>query len=186
MHEVEYTVRRSARAQRVRITVHADGRIIVTSPPFMPMRVIEAFVRERARWVVATQARMHVARVRAEKNYGTRIPLPRLRRGTTAYNEAIARARSIATERVQHFARLGGFNHGAISIRNQKTRWGSCSARGNLSFNYRLVHLPPALVDYLIVHELAHTKHHNHSAAFWAEVGKWIPVYKECRTELRR
>ena len=114
------------------------------------------------------------------------VRVPRLRRGTAPYRAAIRHARLLATERVLHFSRLGGFQYSAISIRNQKTRWGSCSSRGTLSFNYRLIYLPLPLLDYLIVHELAHTKQMNHSRAFWEEVGEFVPEYRELRKDLRR
>ncbi|HEX7018053.1 MAG TPA: SprT family zinc-dependent metalloprotease [Patescibacteria group bacterium] len=68
-----------------------------------------------------------------------------------------------------------------ISLRQQKTRWGSCSSRGNLNFNWRLVHAPPAVIDYVIIHELAHRTHMNHSARFWALVAKFDPEYTQHR-----
>lgn len=127
---------------------------------------------------------------RAEKKYGSPLSLPKLRRNTGPYRDAVARARSLAHERAAHFAELGGFAFGRICIRNQSSRWGSCSVPKsglcNLSFNYRIAHLPLPLVDYLIVHELAHTRQHNHSKAFWAEVGKLIPEWELRRKELLR
>ena len=71
------------------------------------------------------------------------------------------------------------------SMRNQKTRWGSCSSNGNLNFNNRLLFVPEELVDYVVVHELAHRKEMNHSNAFWNVVEKYMPDYKECRKKLR-
>ena len=74
---------------------------------------------------------------------------------------------------------------GTITIREQKTRWGSCSAKGNLNFNWKLVLMPPEILDYVVVHELAHRLQMNHSAAFWAEVGKILPDYRERRQWLK-
>lgn len=73
-----------------------------------------------------------------------------------------------------------------VFIKNSRSRWGSCSSIGNLNFNYRIAFLPPHLQEYVVVHELAHLKHFNHSAEFWALVAEAIPGYKECRAELRR
>ncbi|MDB4992553.1 MAG: putative metal-dependent hydrolase [Parcubacteria group bacterium] len=183
---VEYVLKENGRARHVRVTVHEDGRVLVTKPKRASLRTVEAFVREKASWILEMQEHMVLLREKREKKYGTMTSLPRLRRGTAAYKAAISEARAIARERVLHFAQLGNFTYGTISIRNQKSRWGSCSAAGNLSFNYRLIHIPTELVDYLIVHELAHTKHHNHSAAFWEEVGKYIPEHMKRRKELQK
>jgi predicted metal-dependent hydrolase len=181
-----YEVRENARARYVRVTVHEDGRVIVTKPKRTSERFVQAFLREREVWIAEAIEGMKVLREKKERKYGPARTLPRLRRGTAPYRAALKQARTTATDRIRHFSALGKFTYGTISIRNQKSRWGSCSAAGNLSFNYRLIHLPPELVDYLIVHELSHTKHHNHSAAFWAEVGKYIPNHLKRRNELHR
>jgi len=79
-----------------------------------------------------------------------------------------------------------GFSYGRITVRNQKTRWGSCSRKGTLSFNWRLVLLPRSVADYLICHELAHLKHMNHSPRFWQAVEQLDPAYRESERWLRR
>ena len=94
-------------------------------------------------------------------------------------------ARTLAEERLVHFNSLYHFSYDRISIRNQKTRWGSCSKKGNLSFNYRIVLLPPHLADYIIVHELCHLEVFNHSKQFWDMVARTIPAHRELRRELR-
>jgi hypothetical protein len=78
-----------------------------------------------------------------------------------------------------------GITYGRISVRDQKTRWGSCSSKGNLNFNYRLYYMPQHLMDYVIIHELSHRKQMNHSKLFWAEVQKYCPNYKKCVNELK-
>jgi hypothetical protein len=77
-----------------------------------------------------------------------------------------------------------GITYGRISVRDQKTRWGSCSSKGNLNFNYRLYYMPQHLMDYVIIHELSHRRQMNHSKLFWAEVQKYCPDYKKCVNEL--
>ncbi|MDB5194853.1 MAG: putative metal-dependent hydrolase [Parcubacteria group bacterium] len=112
------------------------------------------------------------------------IQLPRTRRGTKPHKDAVERTRALVTERVSYWSGVYGIPYGTISIRKQKTRWGSCSQAGNLSFNYRLGFLPLHLADYVIVHELCHIRQHNHSPAFWALVAQAIPHPKKLRTHL--
>jgi hypothetical protein len=92
-------------------------------------------------------------------------------------------------ERVEHFmAHYGpyhGITIGKIAIRNQKSRWGSCSKKGNLNFNYKLAFLSPEVRDYIIVHEICHIKEFNHGKDFWALVGEMMPEYKALRKQLR-
>jgi len=95
-------------------------------------------------------------------------------------------ARVLITERLQHFNQAYNFEIRRVSIRNQRTRWGSCSKKGNLNFNYKVALLSPQLADYIIVHELCHLGEFNHSKRFWILVTKTIPNYPEIRRELRR
>lgn len=81
--------------------------------------------------------------------------------------------------RVQHFLPMTGGNFKRITIRDQKTRWGSCSETGTLSFNWRLMLVPPEVLDYVVVHELCHLTHMNHGKEFWAKVASVDPEYKE-------
>lgn len=179
----------SARAKHVRIDVYPDGRVVVTKPTHLPMFAVQAFVKTRGAWIEETRAKF-IARVkrleRKREKLGLAAPeaLPKPRRGSKAYNDAVKAARTLAASRLAHFNTHYDFRHGTISIRNQKTRWGSCSAAGNLSFNYRIAFLAPELVDYLIVHELCHTKEHNHSTKFWSLVAETIPEYAKKRTAL--
>ena len=88
-------------------------------------------------------------------------------------------------ERVEYYARLMGISYGRITIREQKTRWGSCSGKGNLNFNWKLTLMPAELLDYVVVHELAHRKEMNHSRKFWKIVEQVLPDYRERRRRLR-
>lgn len=180
-----YEIRESTRARRLGITVHPDGRVVVTKPVQVSVRRAEAFAEKSREWIGAVQEKFRRKAEKQKKSGMLPLELPRPRKGSKAYKEAVASARALTTERLAHFNRLYGFRYGTISIRNQKTRWGSCSATGNLSFNYKIAFLPPMLADYVIVHELCHTKEHNHSERFWAQVARAIPEHKECRKRLR-
>lgn len=106
-------------------------------------------------------------------------------RSRTTYLAQKEEARALITQRLIVFNDLYGFTYGRVSIKDQKTMWGSCSAKKNLNFNYRLVQLPLDLVDYVIVHELCHLKEMNHSPRFWALVAQTIPDYAMRRKALR-
>jgi predicted metal-dependent hydrolase len=186
VNDMEYEIVESTRAKNLRIAVHPDGRVVVTKPARMPMRAVEKWVTAREAWVEDIRAKFQKSSERFEKKHGTPIELPKLRRGSAGYKEAVQNARALARGRLAHFNRTYDFTCGSISIRNQKTRWGSCSARGSLSFNYRIALIPPELADYLVVHELCHTKEHNHSVRFWAQVARTIPDYAQKRNELHR
>ncbi len=176
----DYEVRESPRARALRITVYPGGKVVVTKPARVSTRALEAFVEERVEWIETTLAR-------ALKRRGglPLIELPKLRKGSLAHRDAVASARRLAHERLAYFNTLYATTHGSVAIRNQKTRWGSCTAKNNLSFNYKIVFLPEHLADYIIVHELCHTLEHNHSERFWTQVERTLPNHKELRKELR-
>ena len=88
--------------------------------------------------------------------------------------------------KVEYYSKIMNVTVGRVTIRNQKTRWGSCSSKGNVNFNYKLYYMPQALMDYVIVHELSHRKYMNHSDLFWNEVGKYCPEYRMYRKELTK
>lgn len=120
-----------------------------------------------------------------------RIRRKKRRSLTTAFSKADflknkEKAREIILERLKHFSGFYNFSHGRVSIRNQKTRWGSCSRQGNLNFNYRLVHLREELLDYVVVHELCHLKEFNHGSSFWNLVAKAVPEHQVLRRELKK
>ena len=115
----------------------------------------------------------------------------RVRRSASAKSKAEHKvlgeaARALVHERLDHFNRHYGLIFGKVFIRNTRTRWGSCSSRGNLGFNYRIAKLPPHLANYIVVHELCHLKEFNHSPAFWTLVAETIPEWKQYRAALRK
>lgn len=94
-------------------------------------------------------------------------------------------ARSLILERLAYWNQFYGVTYNRVAIRDQRSRWGSCSTKGNLNFNYRIAFLAPELRDYIIVHELCHRIEFNHSPAFWAHVARTIPTYYACIQHLR-
>jgi len=164
------------------LAVHPDGRVTVTKPVRTSLKATEAFVVKHQKWIETAQETL---RKKVAKKPADQITLPRPRKNSNAYTEARKAARALVTERLKHFNALYGFTYGTLSIRDQKTRWGSCSVNGNLSFNYRIIYLPETLQDYIVVHELCHTKEHNHSARFWNEVARTVPNYAALKKELR-
>lgn len=101
------------------------------------------------------------------------------------HNWYLEQAKAVIARRVSYYAGKMQVDYGRITIRSQKTRWGSCSAKGNLNFNWRLICFPLEILDYVVVHELAHRKQMNHSSAFWKEVEAILPDYKERRRILK-
>ena len=157
-----------SRRKTLALQVLPTGEIVARAPLRLPERDIHAFAEQHAAWLEAAVARAR-AGSRAAQRAGilSETELQRLR---TA-------ARADLTGRGTRFA--------GITIRAQRTRWGSCSARGSLSFNCLLMLAPPEVREYVAVHELCHRKQMNHSAAFWREVALWLPDYAAQRAWLR-
>ena len=102
------------------------------------------------------------------------------------YKRSKEKTRALVHERLEYFNQFYNFTYNRVAIRDQRSRWGSCSQKGNLNFNYKILFLPPPLQDYIIVHELCHLKEFNHSRRFWALVEQTIPNRQELRQELKK
>lgn len=174
----EYEIIRSAR-RTLSVEVTVNGKVLVRAPYRATRRDIEEFVIKEQDWI-----ERHVAKMNERRRQRESMPVPRI--GAYEVHELAARALSEIPPRVRAFATEMGVTYGRITIRNQRTLWGSCSSRGNLNFNCLLMKTPVEIQDYVIVHELAHRKHMDHSPAFWAEVEKVVPDYRERRKWLRR
>ena len=152
--------------------VKHDGRIIVRAPKNVSLSEIESFIRKNSAWL-----KKHLDKVEKERAAEAAEPVQVL---TMEEIRALAdEAMKVIPERTARLAALAGVQYGRITIRNQKTRWGSCSSKGNLNFNCLLMLAPLEVLDYVIVHELCHRKEMNHSPRFWAEVAKIDPDYKK-------
>jgi predicted metal-dependent hydrolase len=171
---IGYTLRRSSRARHMRLVIRHDGSLVVTAPHVFSLGRIEGFIADKAEWIRRTVA------------YFKSLPqgfLLKTKRGDYVRHKEAARA--LAVRRLAHFNDFYGFDYKTISIRNQKTRWGSCSKSGSLSFNDKIALLPAELADYVIVHELCHLREFNHSAKFWDLVARTVPDYARLRKKLK-
>ncbi len=169
--DIDYTVKRSQRARTMRLAIYPDGNVVVTAPKFFALRAIEDFVMKHSTWV----------RARVEETRGRTIL--RIRRADIPGLKK--RAFALAQARSEYFAAYYGVSYKKISIRAQKSRWGSCSEYGNLSFNYKIAILEPRLADYIVAHEICHIRQFDHSKAFWALVAEQFPDHQELRLKLR-
>ena len=155
-----------SRRRSVGIRIEDSGEITVRAPLRMPEREIRQVLESKRSWIEKTLQKIEL-----------REQEPKL---TRAEVDALAdQALKVIPPKVAERAKQIGVTYGRITIRNQKTRWGSCSAKGNLNFNCLLMLCPEDVLDYVIVHELCHRKELNHSPRFWAEVEKVLPDYKK-------
>ncbi|MBQ6289238.1 MAG: M48 family metallopeptidase [Clostridia bacterium] len=152
------------RRRSVGIRIEGTGEIIVRAPLRMPESEIRKVLESKRSWIEKT-----LQKVKA------RVQEPKLTEEELA--ALVKQAKKVIPPRVAERARQMGVTYGRIAIRKQKTRWGSCSAKGNLNFNCLLMLCPEDVLDYVIVHELCHRKELNHSARFWAAVERVLPDY---------
>jgi predicted metal-dependent hydrolase len=172
---IDYTLKRSARARRLRLTLHPGGELIVTVPLRAPLSQIEQVIRQHTDWILRQQKRML-----AKPTHD----LPALA-DLMAYRSTKQVASDLVKTVITRLSQNETFPPHTITIKNHRTRWGSCSKRGNLNFNYRIALLPIELAEYIIVHELCHLYELNHSLRFWRHVARLQPDYAARRRRLR-
>ncbi len=176
--EIVYKIKRSRRARNLRLTIYCDGGLVATLPNRLDENLVEKFIREKSAWILK-KVDFFLSSKWQSKN---RLFLKSSRK---EYRNNKDKARAFIGSRLEHFNQFYGFSWRKISIRAQKTRWGSCSRKGNLNFNYKILFLPEKLADYIVVHELCHLREFNHSRKFWNLVAKAIPDYREIIKEIR-
>ena len=164
---------RSKRAKRISIVVRPFRGVRVAVPHGCSFAKAREFVLSEAGWI-----KTHLDRVKRREE---------LLKKNAAGHETIDRteAQTILCKRLEYLAGKRGFAYRGLTVRNQKTRWGSCYGRNSISLNMQLIRLPEELMDYVILHELVHTKIKNHSPAFWAELNKLVGNGKQLRVRLR-
>lgn len=178
LYDLPYTLIRSNR-KSCSISITPNGRITVRVPLRISDREIHHLLTDRQNWIITKYLEQQQKQARMPVSDLTDTQRAAL---TQRY---IAAAREYFPKRAAHFQQFTGGTYSRITIRDQKTRWGSCSARGTLSFNWRLMLAPPAILDYVVVHELCHLTHMNHSPAFWQAVEAVCPDYRESRRWLK-
>ena len=225
---LDYTLRVSGRARRVRLVIQPGGALEVVAPHAASLARVEAALHEHEGWIIRTRERLaRVApiappeplahgrllscagrtlrlslrggaseghfRIQVAEGVLT-LTLPSL--ADAAQTEALARAalerwyrrqaRIVIEERLAHWNARYGFTWTRVAIKEQKTRWGSCSRQGALNFNWRLLLAPLPALDYVVIHELCHLREPNHGAGFWALVAQACPDYRAWRLWLRQ
>ena len=154
------------------IEIRPDMRVVVRAPEKIPQNEIMKFVEEKQNLIKKHLVQMYFKAEEIKKQKKepalTNVDIEKL----------CQKALSVIPDKVKYYAEIMGVTYGRITIRNQKTRWGSCSSKGNLNFNCLLMLMPDKVLDYVVVHELCHLKQMNHSKKFWMEVERYMPDYK--------
>ena len=172
---VKYLLKISKKARKIRLSVYYNGNFTVTIPHRIRENEAERFILKKSKWIIT--------KITYFKNSHPEIILENNKNDYKIYKE---KALTLAKERVYYFNKIYGFKFNKIFIKNQKTRWGSCSRKGNINFNYKIALLPEKLADYIIVHEICHLGEFNHSQSFWDLVIKTTPDYLEIGKELKK
>ncbi len=178
IYDLPYTLIRSSR-KSYSISVSPDAQITLRVPMYTTDKEIQHLLIEKRLWIIT--------RYLEALKHQQELPVSDL---TDTQRAALERryidaAKEYFPKRAAYYQQYTGGTYHRISIRDQKTRWGSCSAKGTLSFNWRLMLAPPAVLDYVVVHELCHLTHMNHSKAFWALVESVCPDYRTHRRWLK-
>ena len=163
--KLTYRLVRSDR-KTVSLQIMPEGELVVRAPKARKRGESDRFVESKRGWV-----EKHLRNVEPE--------VPRMTQAE--FEELVRQALEVIPRVAARFAPVVGVTYGHITIRNQRTRWGSCSSQGNLNFNCLLLRAPQEVLEYVVVHELCHRKEMNHSPKFWAEVERVLPNYRESK-----
>lgn len=213
---MDYKIKRSARSFNLRISINAQAQVIVSAPKIMPEFLIHKYVEGQKAWIESNLAKVKKNQVLIQndelyifdKKYQVVVNDQANQIGVMASGEKILvnnlapKSASKIQKQIEEFlkktahkylatrtallAKKMGVTYKNLSLRQQASRWGSCSSRGNLNFNWRLVHYKPEIIDYVIIHELAHLMELNHSKKFWEIVKKYDSQYLLHKGELRK
>ncbi len=172
MSAIQYVLKRYKKSRTLRIKVKHNGEVLVTAPYVLNKKFIEDFVQKKAIWI------------QEKIDEFASLPQPDIKTQRGDYKKYKEQARKIVLKKIEKINSYYKFDFGRVAIRNQKTRWGSCSNKKNLNFNYKLALIPDKFVEYIVIHELCHLKEMNHGEKFWDLVAQTMPNYKKIRKEL--
>jgi predicted metal-dependent hydrolase len=173
-NNIPVSVYKNSKLKRISITVKTDSSVRVTSPNIIRDSYIKSFLESKLGWIE-----------NKVQFFSNKHPVLSIKHTKKEYLKYSKDAMILVKTKLDYFNQYYNLDYKNISIRSQRTRWGSCSSRKNLSFNYKIIFLPNELQDYLIVHELCHLKEMNHSKNFWNLVGERIDNYKKLSKSLR-
>ncbi len=173
-HIIPYTLKRFKKSKSLKLKIRADGEVLVTAPTRLPKIIIETFVREQSDWIIE------------KLNHLNSLPEPHIKTHKRDYIKYKEEARTLVLQMIEEINAHYKFAFKTIAIRDQKTRWGSCSAKKNLSFNYKIALIPKKFTEYIVAHELCHLQEMNHGPRFWKLVEETIPNYIDIQNELRK
>lgn len=171
-NKINIEIIRSGR-KTIAIEITRNLRVLVRAPYRMLDRDIQRFIEEKSLWM---EKHMELMKKKIETNEQQKETVTKFTEEKIF--QLADQALTVIPERVAYYAPIVGVRFGKITIRNQVSRWGSCSNKGNLNFNCLLMLTPPDVIDYVVVHELCHRKELNHSVKFWSEVGQVLPNYE--------
>lgn len=169
---MQYSIIYSNR-KSIAICVKTDGSIVVKSPRYVSQKVINDFVNEKEAWI-------EEARNKVLTSLNNKIVIDYQKE-----MELKEKALDIIAKKVTYYSKIMGVKPSKIVIGNAKSYWGYCDIKNNINFSWRLMLASDKAIDYVVLHELTHIKHHNHSKEFWSDVEKFIPDYKILNQELK-
>ena len=173
--QLTYIIKKSRR-RTISVSVMTDNRVLVKAPYGTSERTVQEFLLSKKDWIKKHLEKQNREEARAaELGFLSRDEIKQIKK----------QARKVIPGRVEYWAKQIGVTYGRIAIRLQSSRWGSCAQNGNLNFNCLLVIMPPEIMDSVVVHELCHRKHMNHSKEFYAEIDRVFPDYKRCNKWLK-
>lgn len=172
---IEYTIKESKLAQRMRVAVYADGDVVATKPIKTSPDILRKFIESKKHWIVKKLEQRKIQIV-PELKENSRIHFLKHK----------IKARDLVKDKLDKWSKKLELEYAGFKVKQLKSRWGSCSSKKELSFNYKILFLPEIMQDYIVIHELCHLKEMNHSKKFWSLVEELIPNYLSIKEKIKR